>query len=155
MYTYFQRQLRLRPAFTLIELLVIVAIIAVLVALLGFGGCGCGCHGLMTSSGYRDGVIQKFADKGIIYTTHEGELALPGFRSGSSMSNTWEFSVWDDKLAQALRDLPVGVEVRLWYRQHRMVRWSKGGTAYEVYKYEPLLVRPPEFPSEGVRKPSL
>lgn len=58
-----------------------------------------GCSGCNYSDGERIGVITKFANKGIIWKTYEGEMNLGGLReqsgkSGTSyIANLWEFSI--------------------------------------------------------------
>jgi hypothetical protein len=115
-------------------------ILGLLVGVTVIGTCAAGCKGAMTSSGYRDGTIQKFTDKGIFWTTTEGTLATASMGMGTNvdtstaMSNAWEFSVWDTEVANQLRELPVSSKVRLHYRQHRWVWPWQGSTAYEVWK---------------------
>lgn len=126
-----------RRGFTLMELLVVLGVVGLLgMFLLGGASCAVGCHGLTASSGYRDGTIQKFSSKGIIFDTYEGELAVEGFKATTAggTQSTWEFSVWDDEIAKQLQSAQG--KHRLYYRQHRHVWPWIGETAYEVYKIE-------------------
>jgi hypothetical protein len=111
-------------------------LIGIVLIALGLALIPLGCKGIMVSDGYREGIVQKFGDKGIIFTTHEGELASKGWKAtteGGTYS-AWEFSVWDSKVDATLRSLPIDCPVRLHYRKHRWVWPYQGSTSYEVYK---------------------
>jgi len=82
------------------------------------------------SAGERTGYIQKFAEKGWLCKTYEGEIAmvnLPG-----QMANMFQFTVRDDKIA-ALINKAQGKQVVLSYEQHKGVPLSCfGETEYFV-----------------------
>jgi hypothetical protein len=73
------------------------------------------------SDGERAGVLQKFARKGWLCKTHEGEIALyygGGQYLGPGTSPpTWDFSVRDPSIAAQL-DKAVGHRVQLHYTEH-------------------------------------
>lgn len=109
-------------------------VLLALIAGLSFSGC----KGLTVSDGYRSGTIQKATSKGIVFTTHEIEVAVEGHRAGpqGGMTNIWEASVYDSKLWDELRALG-DEKIKFHYRQHRWVWPWNGATAYEVLKVEP------------------
>ena len=104
------------------------------------------CVGWLTGGwhyldGYREGRIQKLSHKGFIWTTAEGELALPGFRTRSDrddmdISNTWAFSVLDDEVMKQLQQLHEDELVRLHYHQYLCSPSWYGDSGYRVYKVE-------------------
>ena len=73
------------------------------------------------ADGERAGVLQKFARRGWICKTQEGELAQYNIASGLVVSGVapqiWEFSVRDPITAEALRKA-VGHKVQLHYTEH-------------------------------------
>ena len=97
-----------------------------------------GFKGLTISDSYRDGVVQKFGEKGKIFQTWEGEMAMEGYKRTEGGGSVWFFSVYDDNLAAAIQEVEPKTPVRLHYRQHRHVWPWQGGTAYEVYRLEAL-----------------
>lgn len=101
-----------------------------------FTGCvmGCmslGCRGTMESTGFRDGTIQKFTQKGVIFKSWEGELALPGFQSVP-----FPFSVVDQSVVEQLNSLPPDSKIRIYYTQHRWLSKFKADQAYTADKIE-------------------
>ena len=89
------------------------------------------------SEGHRDGVLQKFSHQGIFVTSHEGELALPGFRvRGESTSNTFEFSVDDAEIIEQLESLPAETPIRVHYRQVFKNARMRHATSYRATKIE-------------------
>lgn len=67
------------------------------------------------SRGERAGFVQKFAKKGVVFKTWEGELlmvTLPGV-----MPERWEFTVHDDAVAARINAL-MGKRIALSYDQH-------------------------------------
>jgi hypothetical protein len=117
--------------------------------LLLLGGLLCGGYvGLGNfeySDGHRDGYVQKMSKKGVVWKTWEGELAMPGFGSGSGKKtgqsdggNTWAFSVENDEVAQELDKLQASQFVRLYYKERLWALPWRGSTGYFVYKVEKL-----------------
>lgn len=100
--------------------------------------------GNVASEGFRDGVIQKFSYKGILWKSHEGELAAPGFngsnakKPGQSLGNTFAFSVTDLTVAKQLEDLPPESYVRLYYTEYRFSLPWQGDTTYIITKVVPV-----------------
>jgi hypothetical protein len=98
------------------------------------------------SSGYRTGYLTKFSEKGMIYTTWEGEINLGGFASdseGKVTANVFQFSLDDESQRgedlQALSDtlnlaLELGYRIKVHYNQEVMMDWdsSRGSTDYYV-----------------------
>lgn len=90
-------------------------VLLVIFAVIGSGFVGCDST---YSNGFRDGYVQKFSSKGIVFKSWEGELALPGMsRSGDKLSGVWEFSVDDPVLIQELENISPDELVRVHYRQ--------------------------------------
>ena len=86
------------------------------------------------SEGTRVGIIYKFSKKGMVFKTYEGEMMLPGIRnkSKSLSTNTFNFSVTDEELAQKLMKSQ-GMEVELHYSYYkRPLPWR--GDSYEDEK---------------------
>lgn len=90
---------------------------------LAFAASVTGCGVIEYSNGYRDGEVTKFSQKGFIFKTNEGELAMSNLSRGgalnsnSSISNTFTFSVRDGAVAKQLTELQPGTQVRLHYKQ--------------------------------------
>lgn len=91
------------------------------------------CH-LVYSDGYRDGVIRKFATKGLIIKSHEGEMGLDGL--SRSVNGVWEFTVTDSDIIKQIEKVPSGAFVRLHYKQYFMNNPFYGDTPYRVVKVE-------------------
>ncbi len=72
------------------------------------------------SSGYREGVLQKFSRKGNFFKTYEGEVIQRGFgqRAGGFNAQYFKFSVSDIKIADSLENC-LGKQVKLHYTQYR------------------------------------
>ncbi len=70
------------------------------------------------SDGERAGTLQRFAHKGWLCKTYEGELAL--YVVGGMAPQLWYFSVRDEAVAKQLAEL-VGKTVRVHYAEHRML----------------------------------
>jgi len=73
------------------------------------------------SDGDRAGVLQKFARKGWLCKTYEGELAL--YVVGGVAPQIWYFSVREADVAEQL-NAAVGKRVQLHYTEHRGVPTS-------------------------------
>jgi hypothetical protein len=67
------------------------------------------------SSGERAGWVQKFSRKGWVCKTWEGEMAMVSMPG--STSEKFDFTVWDDSMAQQINKL-MGRRVSLHYEQH-------------------------------------
>ena len=106
------------------------------------GGCGIGWinGGVEFSEGYREGTVQKFSRKGIIWKTDEGELAMAGFQSTGgehpTMSNVFPFTVSDAKIKDEIKALRATDKVRLYYKQYYFSPAWHGETGYFIYKVE-------------------
>jgi len=87
------------------------------------------------SDGERSGILQKFSEKGLIFKTHEGELAMEGMKMSSSRnggaSSIFEFSVTDKNVIAALDTLS-GKNVTLKYHQVYHANLSDGSTEYFI-----------------------
>jgi hypothetical protein len=82
------------------------------------------------SEGDRSGYLQKFSRKGWICKSYEGELAMTTVPGTAPV--IWEFSVWDDAVAQKMADL-LGKKVVVHYREFRNVPTNCfGATDYFV-----------------------
>ena len=109
------------------------------------------------SEGERAGVLQKFAKRGWICKTREGELAM--YVVGGVAPQIWNFSVRDPKVVEELF-AAVGKQVRLRYSEHRGLPTNCfGETDYfvehvEVVGAPPALVpQPPLQPAPGLQGP--
>ena len=108
-----------------------------------FSCCG-GCvvtDGPLYSEGHRDGRVQKFSYKGVFRKSHEGELALAGFKkNGDDLGNVWEFSVEDGEkgVIEELDSLGADEPVRLHYHQKLWFSPFHYSTSYRVWKVERL-----------------
>jgi len=86
------------------------------------------------SDGNRAGYIQKFSKKGWICKTHEGELAMTTVPGLAPV--LWEFTIWDDAVAQQLSQV-MGKRVVLHYKEYRYLPTTCfGETTYFVDKVE-------------------
>ena len=95
--------------------------------------------------GYRVGIIQKMADKGVIFKTQEGELAQ-GFIDGNQAqtgasgvgTRIWYFTVKNDPavLAQIGHAIEANKKVKLYYKEKYMELPWVGDTRQVVYKVE-------------------
>lgn len=93
------------------------------------------------SDGTRAGDLIKISTKGYIFKTHEGQLKLGGIdlqNQDEGLSDTWSFSVKDDKVYRELEKLQ-GKKVVLRYQQvNRAMPWQ-GDTEYFIYKIEEVI----------------
>lgn len=91
------------------------------------------------SEGTRTGYLSKFAHKGYIFKTYEGDLYMGGANADNStlINNTWSFSVksGDDQLIHDLQEHE-GKVVKLFYFQVLKNMPWQGDTEYFVYKVE-------------------
>ena len=121
-----------------------VGLVCILGLCAGCGGCGIGMMngGIEYSEGYREGTIQKFSHKGVIWKTYEGELAMAGFQQHGgeqpTMSNVFEFTVADSEVIKEFQSVHANENVRLYYKQFLCTPPWKGSTGYFIYKGERL-----------------
>jgi hypothetical protein len=109
--------------------------VAAVLLFLGGGGCAVGSR-VQVSDGFRDGTVQKFSHRGLLFKTWEGELALDGFkldRDGKGGS-AWGFSVdaSDAAVVEKLQSVRPGQRVRLHYRATLSSLPWEGNTRYRV-----------------------
>ncbi|MEK6970040.1 MAG: hypothetical protein AABW48_06460 [Nanoarchaeota archaeon] len=73
---------------------VVIPVIGVVIGTV-VGGCCSMLNSYDYSSGSRAGMVNRVARKGLIWKTHEGQMALEGIVSGgeSMGANVWEFSI--------------------------------------------------------------
>lgn len=135
-----------KNGFTLTELMIVVAIIAILFSTIGLGGACVGVLDIQYSDGARVGVINKFSEKGFMWKTYEGEMALEGISStGNTIgANIWQFSI--DGNSNKKEDIARKLEkyrdsstkVKVTYREIiGKVPW-RGSTGYFVQNVEPV-----------------
>ena len=91
------------------------ALIALAVVVLGFALWTFVAMTFSYSSGDRVGYVQKISNKGWIFKTWEGELAMVNMPG--ALSEKFLFSVRDDAVAKSLQDT-MGKRVRLSYEEH-------------------------------------
>jgi hypothetical protein len=125
-----------------------VILLICLAGLLLFGGCtGCSavCSNIEYSDGYRDGIIDKLSQKGVIWKTWEGVMILGGLQfnqdgsGGGALTNRlFRFSVNDAEVIKQLENLAPGARVRLHYSQKLSTFPTKGETSYFATKVEVL-----------------
>lgn len=105
------------------------------------GGCTwkmSAATGYKYSSGSRSGTITKFSQKGLIWSTWEGELDLHRLKSTggerpTTTSDVFHFSVSDPNIAAAVVSAEeTGRRVTLKYDQYFMRGWRHGATGYNV-----------------------
>jgi len=96
----------------------------VLLIVLGLMGVGLWTYLSLSwaySDGERAGILQKFARKGWLCKTYEGEIALyyggGQYLGPGSSPQMWDFSVRDPRVAAEL-DKAVGHRVQLHYTEH-------------------------------------
>lgn len=86
------------------------------------------------SDGTRAGKLIKISQKGHVFKTSEGQLKLGGIdlsNQEEGLSDTWSFSVTDDKIYQQLENLQ-GKNVKLRYKEiYRSMPWQ-GDTNYFI-----------------------
>lgn len=84
--------------------------------------------------GYRAGVLYKFASKGLVFKTYEGELNIGGvgnIPNTAQMNQIWDFSVKNQRTADTLTHLE-GRKVSLHYRKVLKSMFWQGETKYFV-----------------------
>jgi hypothetical protein len=118
-------------------------VIVGLVLALCFGGCY-GCSHIQTAETFRDGVVWKLGEKGIIFKTFEGEMMQGGMQfqggdgDGLTRGQLFQFSVKDPAVMNNLRALKPGQRVRLHYTGYASAWEPKGQTSCFVNKVETI-----------------
>jgi hypothetical protein len=87
------------------------------------------------STGVRTGTIQKFASKGILSKSYEGELVQDGLRTkqDAGVTNVWRFSAVNTQVADKIDAFALsGHPVTLKYCQSFFRNPMKTSTAYIV-----------------------
>ena len=117
-----------------------------------FSTCGGYCswaNNYEYSRGTRVGVVNKFTNKGLVWKTYEGEMALEGLTSGGSSTgaNLWDFSLDSERrhgenieeLARKIQESSEAAQkVRIKYVQpYESWPW-RGETGYFVQSVEPV-----------------
>lgn len=108
-----------------------------------------GCYGLNHNEyakGSKAGMINEFSEKGYVFKTYEGQMALEGMTSknGVSGANLWEFSLNPDdpnskKLEEKIKKyMDSGTKVKIDYRQMWTVWKPSGSTRYFVSDVKPI-----------------
>jgi hypothetical protein len=131
-----QRAWRKLKRFLIVLVLFVLLIAAGTVAFLMFASYG---------DGYRVGVIQKMAKKGVIFKTYEGELSQ-GFIEGQTDSaaasgvgtRIWYFTVENDPkvLSEIDHAIETNKKVKLFYKEKYMNLPWVGDTRQIVFKVE-------------------
>lgn len=114
-----------------------------------WGGCQTLGNGFEYSKGSRTGMINKLSEKGLIWKTYEGQMALEGMVSGEGYTgaNVWDFSL--DRQARHGEDtkdivnkingyLETGTKVKVDYIEPFMTWPWRSGTNYLIQKVEPI-----------------
>lgn len=86
------------------------------------------------SDGVRSGLLNSVMRKGNIFKTYEGTLIQDGIRGaagGGVQSNTFEFSMEDPRIFEALK-LNSGKRFELQYKEYRRALPWRGNTRYIV-----------------------
>lgn len=125
-------KIRMKMGFTLIELLVVLAIIGLILSLVGGAVTSCA-----VSNGSRKGNLTKFAHKGLMFKTYEGELVMGGLNANGG-ANVWDFSVKrnnpnkDKIVAELNQAIELDVPVTIKYEQSYFVNLLNGNTSYDA-----------------------
>ncbi len=106
-----------------------------------------GCNNIEYGAGERTGVINKVSNKGYIWKTWEGQMALEGLVAGKSVgANVWDFSIDEqrrngedpDSLSTLLRHyMQSGQRVKIKYNEAGAPWMSRGSTSYYIQSVEP------------------
>ena len=94
-----------------------------------------GC--IVKSEGERVGTVSKFAKKGVLISTWEGEAILGGAGASGNQDNTWHFSVEDEAVVEKIKPIyKSGRLVVLKYRQEMFVAGWRADTNYFITDVE-------------------
>jgi hypothetical protein len=88
--------------------------------LLGLGGYLYFSYSYVFSDGVREGVLNKFSTKGIVFKTNEGEILQQGLIQGMNQisGNFFYFSVENPEVKKQM-DMAVGKKVHVHYVQYK------------------------------------
>lgn len=122
---------------------------AALICGIGWGACNAVGNNIDYSRGERTGMINKVSERGLIWETYEGQLALEGIVSGngSSGANVWDFSLdrqakhGEDtqELVQKLREyMRTGQKVKVTYIEQLSTWPWRSETDYLIQDVEPI-----------------
>ncbi|MFH1065391.1 MAG: hypothetical protein V1734_02695 [Nanoarchaeota archaeon] len=122
---------------------------AALIYGIGWGACNAVGNSVEYSHGERTGMINKVSEKGLIWETYEGQMALEGIVSGngSSGANVWDFSLDRQakhgentgELVQKLRDyMRAGQKVKVEYIEQLSTWPWRSETDYLIQSVEPI-----------------
>lgn len=109
----------------------------------GYQGVG---NNIKYSEGTRTGMINKISNKGLVWKTYEGELALEGIVSDgkASTANVWQFSIErndprSNELVKKINQyIESGTKVRITY-QEPFATWPwRSGTDYLITDVQPV-----------------
>lgn len=114
-----------------------------------WGGCNIVGNDFEYSKGTRTGMVNKFAQKGIIWKTYEGQMALEGIVSGGNYAgaNVWDFSLDNqsrhgenrDELAKKIQDyLESGTKVKVNYIEPWTTWPWRSESNYLIQSVEPV-----------------
>ena len=116
---------------------------------IGWGACNAVGNNVEYSHGERTGMINKVSEKGLVWETYEGQLALEGIVSGdgSSGANVWDFSIDRQaehgentaELVEKLRGyMRTGQKVRIEYIEQLSTWPWRSDTDYLIQNIEPV-----------------
>ena len=93
------------------------------------------------SEGSRAGRLIKFASRGYVFKTYEGEINLGGVTNATNgnmmMNYMWDFSVVDQSVADSLSRLE-GRDIRVHYKEKLAKLTWRGETKFIVDKVEEI-----------------
>lgn len=93
--------------------------IVFIILLIAGGGYGYWKFNFVYSEGYREGILNKYSTKGLIFKTNEGEMLMPGtIPTMNQLSNNYfYFSATDKKVNEALKEA-AGKKIKVHYIQY-------------------------------------
>lgn len=114
-----------------------------------WGGCNLAFNNYEYSKGTRTGMINKFSERGLIWKTYEGQMALEGMVSGGSYAgaNVWDFSLDrqrrhgenTEELTKEIQTyLESGTKVKVDYIEPLRTWPWRSGTNYLIQKVVPI-----------------
>ena len=111
---------------------IVILVVCGLAALtLFFGGCY-GCSKFQTSEGQIDGVVRKISSTGMFWKTIEMTV-----NTGTEMNPIfYHYTADDPAVAEQVKALPTGVQVRVHYRKFSTNWEPNGESRYRATKVE-------------------